>query len=182
MTNPIRVTLICLAIFLLLTSESYAQRYTTRNGTVRLSYRAPHGLIEAVNRQVNAGLDVQTGEFRLQILMLSFRFNGAYHQEKFNDYFTKNAHFANSSFRGVIENLDQIDFERNGTYRVDVRGDLSLRTITGEVAASGDFVVKDDVFQGESVFEVPLREFGVNVPSPMSPTIQVAMQVSVRRH
>ncbi len=170
------------AIVLLLTlPEVSGQRFNTRNGTMRLTYRAPHGMMETVNRQVNAGLDVQTGEFRMQILMLSFRFNGAYHQEKFNEYFTENAHLANSSFRGKITNLDQIDFDRNGTYDVVIEGNLTLRGVSYPVTTTGEFTVNEGTFAGESVFTLPLRDFGINVPSSMEQNIQIAIELSTRR-
>ena len=158
-----------------------AQRYVTRNGVLQMRYKAPHGLMETVNRQVHVGLDVETGEFQLRIVMLSFRYDGGFHQEQHNEYFKENTHFSNSTFRGWIENMDEIDFNTNGTYKVKVSGDLTLRMVTNQVATTGDFIVKDDQFSGNAVFKVSLLDFGVNLPSSMEEFIEVRLDADLRR-
>lgn len=165
----------------LLANSLYSQRYMTRNGNVRLTYNAPAVSFVTDNRQVSVALDVETGELRMQMLMLSFRFRSAYNQEKFNEYFINHPQYANSTFIGHITNIDEIDFDKPGTYSVDVSGELTIRDDTNTVSTTGDFIVKDDIFAGESTFSINLREFGVNVPQGMPVMIDITMDVSVRR-
>lgn len=172
--------ILCISLSLGATSV-YAQRYASRNGTVKLSYNAPHGKMETVNRQVNVGLNVETGEFRLTMLMLSFRFQSAYNQEKFNEYFIKNAHFANSTFRGTIVDLHKVNFSKKGEYEVTVTGDLTLRQVTNKVTAKGKFIVGDNTFSGKSVFRVNLMDFNFNIPPTMEKLIEVTFDVDLKK-
>jgi polyisoprenoid-binding protein YceI len=176
-----KISLLLLFALSLCTINLYGQRYASRNGTVKLSYNAPHGKMETINRQVNVGLNVETGEFRLTMVMLSFRFHSAYNQEKFNEYFIKNAHFANSTFRGKIEDLHKVDFSRKGEYEVQVTGDLTLRQTTNKVSAKGKFIVGDDTFSGKSVFMVNLMDFNFNIPPTMEKLIEVTFDVDLKK-
>jgi hypothetical protein len=181
MNNLIKTLLLVVLFVFFGSANLYAQRYASRNGIVKLSYNAPHGKMETINRQVNAGLNVKTGEVFLRIVMLSFRFESAYNQEKFNEYFIANAHFANSSFQGVIENLDEIDFTRKGEYEARVRGKLTLRETTCEVATTGKFIVGDNSFHGKGVFLANLMDFNFKIPPSMEKYIEVSFEVKLQK-
>ncbi len=167
--------------FLLIVNVACAQRYTTRNARVTLTYEAPWGTMQTENRQVNASLNLETGEFRLHILMLSFRFQNAYHQQQYNDYFREWPQFSNTYFVGHITNLDEIDFDEPGTYEVHVDGDLTIRQYTNGAEGSGDFTVADDSFSGEGAFYLSMRDFGFKIPSNLHDNIRVGMNVNLRR-
>lgn len=176
-----KIFFVLLVLFMMTFNNLQAQRYMSRNGHVRLTYNAPTVSFVADNRQVSVGLNVETGELRMQMLMLSFRFRSAYNQEKFNDYFIARPHYANSSFIGQITNINDIDFDKPGTYEVHVEGEFTLRDSSNWLSTTGDFVVKDDIFAGESLFTINLRDFGVNVPQGMPENIEVSMDINVRR-
>lgn len=170
-----------LFVLILVCLNGFAQRYASRNGTVKLTYQAPHGKMEAINRQVNVGLNVETGELRLNMVMLSFRLHSAYSQQKYNDYFITNAHFANSTFKGKIENLNQIDFSKKGEYEAKVKGSLTLRQTTAEIATKGKFIVSENNFSGKSVFKVNLMDFNFNIPPTMEKFIEVTFEVNLQK-
>lgn len=176
-----RALFILLAVLTITALEAQAQRYMTRNGVVRLTYNVPTGPVSTENRQVNVALNVETGELRMRMAMLSFRFRSAFNQEKYNEYFQENPQFANSSFVGHIVNIDEVDFDRPGTYQVHVKGDLTLRQVTNSISTTADFVVQDDLFSGEASFVLGLRDFQIYMPSGMPQSIQVSMDVNVRR-
>lgn len=166
-------------------NEVSAQRYITRNGVARLHYNHPvWGSLETVNRQVNVGMNIETGEIRMNILMLSFRFRRAFNQEFYNNYFIERPHYANASFVGHVANIDEIDFDRPGTYTIEVVGDLTLRDFTNPVSATADFVVTNEGFEGEALFDINIKDF-MNMSHPSSQywpdMIQIGMEVKLRR-
>ncbi len=180
----IRIFLLLFAI-VFVSNDLCAQRYSTRNGVVRLTYNHPIvGNLETVNRQVNVGLDVETGEIRMQILMLSFRFTRGFNQEIYNNYFVENPWHANARFEGYVTNIDQIDFDREGIYTVDVRGDLTLREFTNPISTTAEFMVTRDSFQGEALFDIYIKDF-MHMAHPSSAywpdNIRISMDVNMRR-
>jgi len=179
-----RITLIftiTILVILAFAQGSKNQRFVTKNGRVTLTYQAPHGQMQTVNRQVNVGYNQKTGELRLNMAMLSFRFESAYNQEKFNEYFIANPHFSNSTFKGFVENYKELDFTRKGEYDVIVKGELTLRQFSKEVSAKGKFIVTDDAFTGKTTFKVNLKDFNFNIPSSMEKFIEVSFDVSMKR-
>ncbi len=180
----IRIFLLLFAI-VFVSNDLCAQRYTTRNGIVRVMYNHPiAGTLETVNRQVNVGFNVETGEIRMQILMLSFRFDRAFNQEIYNDYFVENPWHANARFEGYITNIDQIDFDKAGIYTVEVSGDLVVREFTNPISTTAEFVVNEDSFQGEALFDVYVKDY-MHMIHPSSAYwpdyVQVSMEVNMRR-
>ncbi len=177
-----RVCFFLLAMLLFSVDVVYAQRYTTRNGVVRLTYSHPWwGQLETINRQVNVGLDAETGEMRMQVLMLSFHFNSAFNQDLYNSYFINHPQFNNTRFVGAITNIDQIDFDREGTYSVDVRGDLTMRNFTNPISTTADFIVTRGSFRGEAVFDVYIKQFMHEARPSWPDYIQISLNIDVRR-
>ncbi len=171
-------------LLILLLGFSYAlcgQRYATKNGVIVLKYNAPHGKMETENRHVAAAYNASTGEMQFNIVMLSFRFTGAYSQQKFDEYFTKNAHFANSIFKGRILDFEKLDLNKKGTYDVQVVGDFTLRRVTKEIKAKAKFTVTSNAIAGKSVFTVNLMDFNFNIPPSMEKTILVEVDMQLQK-
>ncbi len=77
----IKKVLFLLIITSLAASDVWAQKYVTKTGKIRFFSDAPMEKIEAVNNQVNAALDVTTGDMVFKVLIKSFAFEKALMQE-----------------------------------------------------------------------------------------------------
>lgn len=185
--HPELMIRIFLLLFLIVfvSNDLCAQRYSTRNGIVRVMYNHPvAGSLETVNRQVNVAFDVESGEIRMHILMLSFRFDRAFNQEIYNNYFVENPWYSNARFEGHITNIDQIDFDKPGIYTVEVSGDLVVREFANPMSTTAEFVVNENFFEGEALFDVYVRDY-MHMIHPTSAHwpdyVQVSMEVNLRR-
>ncbi|MDD2563978.1 MAG: hypothetical protein PHU27_07180 [Salinivirgaceae bacterium] len=157
------------------------QRYVAKNGNVKLKYKAPHGAMAAENKQVNVGFDSKTGAMQFNIVMLAFHFDGAFSQEQFNAYFKKNAHFANSSFKGKIVDFQNINLSKNGEYDVWVEGKFTFRRTTSDMSAKAKFIVKDNKLLGRSVFVLNLKDYNIKLAPTMNETIEVHFNAELNR-
>ena len=84
MTKTIKI----IALLALFTTTAYtiqAQKYLTKNGHIMFYSETPIETIEAHNDQVNAALDIQTGDLVFKVLIKSFQFPKALMQEHFNE-------------------------------------------------------------------------------------------------
>ena len=156
-----------------------AQRFITKNGHVWFHSEAPLETIEAHNKQINAALDITSGDFVFKILMKSFIFEKALMQEHFNENYVESDKFPNSTFKGRISNLESIDFTRPGSYSATVEGDLTIHGITKPVSAEGTFKVSDDIIRGKAKFEIAIADYDISIPGAVAGKIADMVEINI---
>ncbi len=139
----------------------HAQKYSTKTGHVSFYSKAPLEDIKADNRQGSFILDASTGEVAAVILIKSFEFKNALMQEHFNDNYMESEKYPKSTFIGKVANIQDVKFDKNGTYDVKVSGQLTIHGVTKEITETGKVAVKGDAVIIESAFFVALADFGI---------------------
>jgi len=175
------ITLSLLLIIGLLTSETaFSQKFMTKNGSIRFYSETPIETIQADNKQVNSALDIQTGDFVFKVLMKSFVFEKALMQEHFNENYVESDKFPNATFQGKISNLSAIDFTREGTYEVNVDGDLTIHGVTKKISEKGTLTIKaGDKISGQSKFMVKPADYDIKIPAAVVKNIAETLEVTV---
>lgn len=92
--------IIILSIIIASGTIAAAQKYMTKNGTIRFFSDGQMEKIEAFNHQVNSALDISTGSFVFKVLIKSFEFEKALMQEHFNENYMQSDQFPTSTFNG----------------------------------------------------------------------------------
>jgi len=164
---------------LMLGNIAFAQKSITKTGSVSFFSTSPMENIEAHNKQVNAALDVATGDFVFKILIKSFEFEKALMQEHFNENYMESDKYPNATFQGKVTNLSSIDFTKNGEYDVEVQGKLTIHGVTKDVTEKGKFIVKDGTVQGLSKFNVKVADYDIKIPKAVVNNIAEAIEVTV---
>jgi polyisoprenoid-binding protein YceI len=158
-----------------------SQKYATKNGLIRFYSDAPLEKIEANNRQVNAALDIATGNFVFRVLMKSFTFEKALMQEHFNENYVESDKFPNATFLGIISNFKDVDFTKDGNYPVTVDGKLTIHGETKQITEKGTFEVKEGKLIGKTKFNLVLSDYKIDVPNTvvnnLSKTIEITVEV-----
>lgn len=167
------------SLILLMSISLTAQNYITRTGYIRFYSEAPLENIEAVNRQVNSALNVETGDFVFRVLMRSFNFEKALMQEHFNENYVESHKYPNASFQGKITNIDEIDFSAPGTYNAVVEGELTIKDATNSIKETGTLEVKADEITGKTVFTILLEDYNIEIPSAVSRNISEEIEITV---
>jgi len=168
-------------VALCLTLAGQAQKYATKNGFIRFYSDAPLEKIEAINRQVNAALDVSTGNFVFRVLMKSFTFEKALMQEHFNENYVESDKFPNATLLGMVTNIKDVNFSKDGTYPVVVEGKLTIHGETKQITEKGTFEVKGEKVTGKAKFNITLSDYKIDVPNTsldnISNTIEITIEV-----
>jgi len=172
------------AIFLitmvvLTTTIASAQKYMTKNGTIRFFSDASMEKIEAFNRQVNSALDISTGNFVFKVLIKSFEFEKALMQEHFNENYMESGVYPNSTFNGKVTNLKDINFAKDGVYKAVVEGDLTMHGVTNKIKTNGTLEIKGGRITGKSTFNVLLKDYKITVPKAVLNNIAESIQIDV---
>lgn len=170
-----------LIVVLILSVISYAsaQKYMTKNGTIRFYSEGQMEKIEAFNHQVNSALNTATGDFVFKVLIKSFEFEKALMQEHFNENYMQSDQFPNSIFSGKVTNLKDINFGKDGVYKAVVEGDLTMHGKTNKVKVNGTFEVKGGKITGKSTFNVLLKDYDITIPKAVVKNIAESVQVDV---
>ena len=164
---------------LLCSSGLLGQNFVTKNGNIRFYSEGKIEKIEAMNHQVNAAMNSQTGDFVFKVLMKSFQFEKALMQEHFNENYVESDKFPTATFLGKTANIKDINFTKDGSYPATVEGKLTIHGVTHDVKATGTFEVKKDVVQGKAKFFVTLADYNINIPSAVVSNIAKAVEVTV---
>lgn len=173
--------LICLFVssFTLLS----AQKYWTQNGEIDFFSEAPLENIEAKNNQVSSIIDIETGEIVFSLLMKAFQFEKALMQEHFNEKYVESTKFPKSTFKGAIENIDDIDFSKAREYEVIVAGDLTMHGKTQKVSTKGVLIINEDgTIDTNAKFDVLLKDYDIKIPSVVKDNIAEEVEITVNMH
>ena len=145
---------------LFLLSNTDAQKiYGTRNGKITFSSPSDED-IKAVNNEVTSRI-ADNGQMTFSLLVRGFRFKFAEMQDHFNDQFMESMIHPRADFKGNIVNLKDVDFSKNGTYKVTVKGDLMMHGVTKNITANGTLEVKDGKLNTIAQFTAVMKDFNV---------------------
>jgi len=172
-------TLKLLVILLAVSCNSFAQKNITRNGRIRFYSETPMEKIEAINNQVNAALDISSGDFVFKVLIKSFEFERALMQEHFNENYMESDKFPNATFSGKIVNLKDINFGKDGSYPATVEGNLTIHGVTKKIKEKGTIDVKGNRIVTKAAFNIKPKDFNISIPGAVVAKIAESIEVNV---
>src|SRR5215470_3498590 len=102
-----------LLVFTYCYSANAQDRLLTRNGSISFYSKAPLENIEANTQTAVSVLDKKTGQVEFSVLIKSFTFEKALMQEHFNEDYLESDRFPKSSFKGRIDDISRVDFNKD---------------------------------------------------------------------
>jgi len=170
---------IILSLLLTFTLANAQDKFMTKNGHIRFYSHTPMEDIDANNNQVGSILDVKTGDIVFNALVKSFEFSRALMQEHFNENYMESDKIPNAKFKGQIVNMKDVDVKKDGSYTVDVKGDLTVHGVTKNITVKGTLVVKGSKIAASSKFNVTAGDFNIAIPSVVQEKIAKDIEVTV---
>lgn len=172
-------TLLCLLLVTAFNQGWCQSRYMDRAGHASFFSKAPLEDIEAHTDQALCVLDAASGEVATSMLMRSFRFEKSLMQEHFNEKYVESDKYPKATFAGKITNMSELDLSQNGTYTANVKGDITLHGETKPLEAEVQLVVKDNVIEASSTFNLRVKDFKITIPSLVARNIAEVVEVKV---
>ena len=177
--KPGKILIIAFLMMTMALSQVNAQKFITKNGFISFHSETPIETIQAENNQVNAAMDIQTGDIVFKVLMKSFEFPKALMQEHFNENYVESDKYPNALLKGKIINIKDIDFNTPGTYDAIIDGDLTIHGVTNHINEKGTFqVLSPDQVQGESKFTI--ADYKIKIPKAVTENIAETVNVTVK--
>lgn len=156
-----------------------AQKYYTKTGDVNFTSEAPLEKIEAKNNAATCVLDSKTGNMEMAILIKAFKFEKALMQEHFNENYMESSKFPKATFKGKITNIEAVNFKKDGVYKVNVEGDLTIHGETKAVKTTGTITVKGGEITAKSSFKVTLEDYKIAIPNMVKDKIAKEVAIDV---
>lgn len=137
--------------------------YSTKIAKVKFYSHIPGEDIEATNSQAESKLVDKTGVISFNMLIKGFAFENSLMQQHFNekDYMDSKA-FPKANFTGTITNIASVNFTKNGTYKVTVEGNLTIKGKTQKVKAQANLTIANGKLSAKSVFKIKPKAFGIS--------------------
>ena len=152
-----------LAIFSLSLSI-YSQKYLTKTGYINFFSSTPVEDINADNYKVSSVLDASNGDMVFKLAMKSFEFKKKLMEEHFNENYVESDKYPNSTFKGKITNMADVDLATNGKYKVNVEGKLTIHGVTKDVSTTGEIHVAGENLFAKSEFNVAPADYEIIIP------------------
>lgn len=157
-----------------------AQKYFTRTGNISFSASSPLEPIEATTKTASCVIDAATGNMEFAVLITSFQFEKALMQEHFNENYLESGRYPKGSFKGKIENIRDVKFNKEGNYKVRVSGTVEIHGVAKPVSTTADFAVSAGKIKASSNFSVLLSDYNIKIPSAVSDKITKTAKISIK--
>ena len=170
-------------IFLLFSTHLLAQQFYTNKGKISFFSEAPLEDISAVNENVSAIIDSQTGGFAFRVKIVDFSFPNSLMQEHFNESYLESDKYPLSTFTGLIDNFSALDFRTKQNFLVN--GNLTMHGIGKDAQMKATAHMLNDELHITSTFDVTLEDYNIDIPKIMmykiAETITVTVEIKLNK-
>ncbi|MEO8948102.1 MAG: YceI family protein [Mucilaginibacter sp.] len=136
--------------------------------------------INAVNNQVISVINFQTGVIQFSLLNNAFHFPKAKMEDDFKENYIESDKYPRSSFKGIITDIGNINFNSDGTYKVNVKGDIMIHGVTNNITIAGTITIKNGNISATSSFNLLVKDYNIQIPSIVTNKIAESIEVKVR--
>jgi len=164
-------------LFLLFSSQIFAQQFLSKDGRVTFFSKAPIEDIQALNTKLSAVIDLSTGEFAFQLKIQDFIFPNSLMQEHFNESYLESHLFPLSNFVGFIEPISELKLKQNQTLKVN--GTMLIHGVSKDLQMSVSLQYLNNELILYSTFDIELADFEIDIPKLMMYKIAEVVQVRV---
>ncbi len=173
-----KVLLSLLALFITMGTIN-AQKHFTRSGKISFYSDAPLEKIEAYNSTATSVIDLESGRMEFAALIKAFQFEKALMQEHFNENYMESGKYPKAKFKGSISDQSKVDFNKDGTYEVTLKGIMTIHGVDQELSVPAVFEIENGQIRGTASFAVAVADYKIEVPAVVNENIAEQVQISV---
>lgn len=174
-----KIIILALTVFSINNINAQTKLLTTKTG--KAWFDAGTGIedITGTNKSVLSALNPATGDMQFSILIKGFEFWSQLLQEHFNENYMESGKYPKSTFKGKITNLDKVNFAKDGTYPVNVKGTLEIHGVKNEVETKGTIVVKGESVDASSEFTVTMDDYKIAIPGVVKDKLSKTAKIKI---
>jgi hypothetical protein len=160
---------------------AFGQKYYTKNGQINFDATSPSSpeKIEGINRTATCVVDIKSGNIQFAILMKGFGFERALMEEHFNENYVESHKFPKAEFKGDLKNFDKVDFTKDGSYTVKVKGNLTIHGVSNEIETDAKFIIQNGKIKAAAEFKVLLSDYKISIPGLVADKVSKTAKISI---
>jgi hypothetical protein len=151
--------------------------YACKNAKINLFSSAPIEDIKAVSSSGVSVYNSGTGELEFSVAIRSFQFDKSLMQDHFNSEYMESDKYPRATFKGKI--TEHLDVTKDGSYPINVTGDLTVHGVTKPRTIAGSLTVKGGVVTMASEFMVKCADHHIDIPQIMFHNIAENIKMNV---
>ncbi len=171
------IALFFLSVLMLNTQAQ--DKFLTKTGNIKFY---SHTLVEDITAEIdNAGsiINSETGEVIISLTMINFDFEKKLMQEHFNENYVESEKYPKSGFKGSITNNDEVDYGKKGTYKVTVKGDMTIHGVTNTLSTEGTIEVVKGGIVAKTTFKLNPEDYDIKIPKIVRNKIANDLEITV---
>jgi len=154
-----------------------AQQYFTKTGTIKFYSHTDLEDIKAENRKVVSVLDSKTGALEFSLLMKGFDFTNDFMETHFNESYVESSKYPKASFKGTVTDIATVDFSKDGSYKVNYKGKLTIKDVTKDITGTAVIVIKGGKVTATSALKIKPSDYNIDIPATAAG--KIAQEISV---
>ena len=176
------LSIIAAVVFATTSFTASAQKLVSSKTHFKFFSSTPAEDIEANNYKAVGTIETSTGDIVFSVPMQSFEFKKSLMQNHFNGkkYLDTKTN-PKSKLVAKITDLSQVNFEEDGSYAVDVAGDLTINGVTNAISEKATIDVKDGKVSLMSKFNLILNDYEIAFESG-KPSKNIAKTLEITVH
>lgn len=179
MKNLVKTTFLGVITVSLLAFTTVANKLSSTKTHIKFFSTTPAEDIEAHNYKSVSTIDTKTGDVVFIVPMQSFEFEKALMQKHFNSpKFLDTKQYPKAKLVGKITNLNEINFEKDGTYTAKVSGTLEMHGKTNTINEKATIKVSGSSYIVNSKFNITLADYNIAFEKG-KPSTNIAKTVEV---
>ncbi len=173
--------IIALSFVALLSLSGMAQKkvYSTKTGTAFFDAGTGVEDISGTNKATVSAFDAISGQIQFSIMVKGFEFWSQLMQDHFNENYMESDKYPKSTFTGKITNIDKVNFDKDGSYPVVVKGTLEIHGVKKEVETKGTFKVAGESVNATSEFIVVMDDYKIAIPGVVKDKLSKTAKIKI---
>ncbi len=166
---------------LLITSCPFAQKYYTKTAKIDFDATAPSSpeKIIGTNRSGTCVIDSKNGNMQFVVLMKGFEFERALMEEHFNENYVESNNYPKAEFKGDLKDIDKVNFSKDGTYTVKIKGKLTMHGESNEIETTAKISVTNGKVSATADFNVKLSDYKISIPGLVADKVAKTAQINI---
>ncbi len=155
------------------------EKYFTRSGKVSFSSKTDMENIEATNTKGTSVMDTKTGQVEFAVLMKAFEFEKELMMEHFNENYVESDKYPKATFKGSITDISSVNFQKDGTYPVKLKGQLTFHGVTNDITPDGTIEIKGGKPTGKTSITILLADYKIVIPNVVKDNISKSVKIDI---
>ena len=100
-------------------------------------------------------------------------------EEHFNENYVESSKYPKAEFRGIVNNISAVNFNKDGANTVKVKGILKMHGESKEIETEGKLNIKAGKITAMAIFQVQFSDYKISIPKIVSDKVAKSARIEI---